>query len=35
MKMIKEEKVWKIDDISLPKFDKLALPKTDEEKADE
>lgn len=25
MKLIKEEKVWKIDDLGLPKFDKLAL----------
>lgn len=25
MKLIKEEKVWKIDDLGLPKFDKLVL----------
>ena len=29
MKMIKEEKVWKIDDIGMPKFDKFIMPETD------
>ncbi len=24
--MIKEEKIWKIDSLAMPKFDKLALP---------
>ncbi len=24
--MIKEDKIWKIDDLALPKFDKFALP---------
>lgn len=26
MKMIKEDKIWKIDNLEMPKFDKLALP---------
>ena len=27
MKMIKEDKIWKIDNLDMPKFDKLSLPK--------
>ncbi len=26
MTMIKEDKIWKIDNLAMPKFDKLALP---------
>lgn len=26
MKMIKEDKIWKIDNLDMPKFDKLSLP---------
>ena len=32
MKMIKEDKVWKIDDLSMPKFDKFTLPQDKEDK---
>ena len=26
MKMIKEDKIWKIDNLEMPKFDKFTLP---------
>lgn len=29
--MIREEKVWKIDNLSMPKFDKITLPQGKEE----
>lgn len=35
MKMIKEEKVWKIDDLSMPSFDKFTLPQSKEEDSEE
>ena len=31
MDMIKEEKIWKIDNLDLPKFDKFTLPQAKEE----
>lgn len=31
MAMIKEDKIWKIDNLSMPKFDKFALPQEKEE----
>ena len=30
LKMIKEEKIWKIDGLAMPKFDKLDLPQADQ-----
>ena len=33
--MIKEDKIWKIDNLAMPKFDKLALPQADEDKPKE
>ena len=35
LKMIKEDKIWKIDDLSMPKFDKFTLPEGKEEKSAE
>lgn len=35
MKMIKEDKIWKIDDLNMPKFDKFTLPEGKEEKSAE
>ena len=32
MTMIKEDKIWKIDGIAMPKFDKIALPKESKNK---
>ena len=32
MAMIKEDKIWKIDDLNMPKFEKFTLP---QEKAQE
>ena len=29
LKMIREKKIWKIDGLGLPKFEKLALPQED------
>ena len=29
--MIKEDKIWKIDNLSTPKFDKFTLPQEKEE----
>lgn len=31
MKMIKEDKIWKIDNLDLPKFEKFTLPQGNEE----
>lgn len=31
MAMIKEEKIWKIDDLNMPKFEKFTLPQEKEE----
>ena len=31
MAMIKEDKIWKIDDLNMPKFDKFTLPQGKEE----
>ena len=31
MAMIREDKIWKIDNLNMPKFDKLALPQEKEE----
>ena len=31
MAMIKEDKLWKIDDLNMPKFDKFTLPQEKEE----
>ena len=31
MAMIKEDKIWKIDDLDIPKFDKFTLPQVNEE----
>ena len=31
MAMIKEEKIWKIDNLDMPKFDKFTLPKGNED----
>ena len=33
--MIKEDKIWKIDNLAMPKFDKLTLPQADEDKPEE
>ena len=33
--MIKEDKIWKIDNLAMPKFDKLTLPQADEDKPKE
>ena len=31
MKLIKEDKIWKIDGLEMPKFEKFDIPETSEE----
>ena len=31
MKLIKEDKIWKIDGLEMPKFEKFDMPETSEE----
>ena len=35
MTLIKEEKIWKIDGLGMPKFDKINIPQADSDKSEE
>ncbi|MBR2548138.1 MAG: hypothetical protein IKF07_08110 [Eubacterium sp.] len=35
MTLIREEKIWKIDGLGMPKFDKINIPQADSDKSEE